>query len=175
MSPRRIYPPAPWITTSRACARCPPRLIQSGVRKNGLRSVAVCEDVTIAPAGQNATKAVKVLVEHRRGPTVVRYVPWQRKRLGRGCSVVVIALGLCGCGHGSGTPAANRESGTSGSGFSCVRSHANASPSRFAFAFPIFCRASALSVGLRPSARILASLAARAATNLALWRSGSSE
>jgi len=34
------------------------------------------------PAGQNQTKAVKVLVEHRRGLTVALYLPWRRKLLG---------------------------------------------------------------------------------------------
>ncbi len=47
-----------------------------------LAAVAVCEDVTITPAGQKPTKAVKVLVEHRRGLTVALYLPWKRKLLG---------------------------------------------------------------------------------------------
>ncbi len=49
-----------------------------------LAAVAVCEDVTITPAGERPTKAVKVLIEHRRGLTVAFYLPW-RRRLLRGC------------------------------------------------------------------------------------------
>jgi hypothetical protein len=49
-----------------------------------LAAVAVCEDVTVTRAGQKPTKAVKVLVEHRRGLTVALYEPWHRKLLG-GC------------------------------------------------------------------------------------------
>lgn len=65
-----------------------PRLheaLRASARERELDAVAVCEDVTITPAGQKATKAVKVLVEHRRGLTVALYLPWQRKRLGGGC------------------------------------------------------------------------------------------
>lgn len=47
-----------------------------------LAAVAVCEDVTITPAGQEPTRAVKVLVEHRRGLTVALYLPWKRKPFG---------------------------------------------------------------------------------------------
>lgn len=65
-----------------------PRLHQAlrdDAARHELAAIAVCEDVTITPAGQKATKAVKVLVEHRRGLTVALYLPWQRKRLGGGC------------------------------------------------------------------------------------------
>jgi hypothetical protein len=49
-----------------------------------LRAVAVCEDVTITPPGAKPTKAIKVLVEHRRGLTAALYLPWRRRLLG-GC------------------------------------------------------------------------------------------
>jgi hypothetical protein len=44
-------------------------------------ALAVSEDVTITPEGQKPTKAIKVLVEHKRGLTVVLYVPFHRKSL----------------------------------------------------------------------------------------------
>src|SRR5690606_28694131 len=62
-----------------------PRLhdaLRAEARAHDLAAVAVCEDVTITPAGQTPTKAVKVLVEHRRGLTVALYLPWKRKLLG---------------------------------------------------------------------------------------------
>jgi hypothetical protein len=62
-----------------------PRLhdaIRSAAREHDLAAVAVCEDVTITPAGERPTKAVKVLIEHRRGLTVALYLPWKRKLLG---------------------------------------------------------------------------------------------
>ena len=37
---------------------------------------------TVPPAGGTQTKAVKVLIEHRRGLTVALYLPWQRKMWG---------------------------------------------------------------------------------------------
>jgi hypothetical protein len=62
-----------------------PRLhdaLRTDARRRELVAVAVCEDVTMTPAAQKPTKAVKVLVEHRRGLTVALYLPWQRKVLG---------------------------------------------------------------------------------------------
>ena len=62
-----------------------PRLhdaLRADARDHDLAAVAVCEDVTITPGGQKATKAVKVLVEHRRGLTVALYLPWKRKMFG---------------------------------------------------------------------------------------------
>lgn len=62
-----------------------PRLheaLRAEARNHDVAAIAVCEDVTITPAGQKATKAVKVLVEHRRGLTVALYLPWKRKMLG---------------------------------------------------------------------------------------------
>jgi hypothetical protein len=40
-----------------------------------LRAVAVCEDVTITPEGEESTAAIKVLVEHRRGLYLALYLP----------------------------------------------------------------------------------------------------
>lgn len=53
---------------------------QAGERE--LLAVAVCEDVSITPAGGTQTKAVKVLIEHRRGLTVALYLPWKRNPFG---------------------------------------------------------------------------------------------
>ena len=47
-----------------------------------LSAVAVCEDGSTTPPGGTQTKAVKVLIEHRRGLTVALYLPWQRKMWG---------------------------------------------------------------------------------------------
>jgi len=62
-----------------------PRLhdaIRTAAHTHELDAVAVCESVTISPAGQKATKAVKVLIEHRRGLTVALYLPWKRRLFG---------------------------------------------------------------------------------------------
>lgn len=56
-------------------------------RDPGVVALAVCEDVTITLSGERPTKAVKVLVEHRRGLSVAYYLPWRKKWYGR------IALG----------------------------------------------------------------------------------
>jgi hypothetical protein len=59
-----------------------PRLhdgLRSAAHDDAVEAVAVCEDVTITPAGEKPTKAIKVLVEHRRGLTVALYLPWRRK------------------------------------------------------------------------------------------------
>jgi hypothetical protein len=52
-------------------------------RKHGIRALAVAEDVTVTPAGGHATRAIKILVEHRRGLTIAVYTPF-RKRFLRG-------------------------------------------------------------------------------------------
>jgi hypothetical protein len=65
-----------------------PRLheaLRATAGETDLLAVAVCEDVTITPAGEKQTRAVKVLVEHRRGLTVALYLPWRRKLFG-GCA-----------------------------------------------------------------------------------------
>lgn len=62
-----------------------PRLhyvLRRDARRHDLTAVAVCESVIITPDGQKPTKAVKVLVEHRRGLTVALYLPWKRKIFG---------------------------------------------------------------------------------------------
>jgi hypothetical protein len=58
--------------------------LRQAAREHELDAVAVCEDVTVTRAGQKPTKAVKVLVEHRRGLCVALYSAWHRKVLG-GC------------------------------------------------------------------------------------------
>ena len=42
-------------------------------------AIAVAESVTITLPGKSATKAIKVLFEHRRGLTVALYVPYEKK------------------------------------------------------------------------------------------------
>jgi hypothetical protein len=72
-----------------------PRLhaaLRADARDHDLAAIAVCEDVTITPAGQKSTKAVKVLVEHRRGLTVALYLPWKRKLFGGHVFGQVMAL-----------------------------------------------------------------------------------
>jgi hypothetical protein len=72
-----------------------PRLhdsLRADARAHDVAAIAVCEDVTITPAGQKSTKAVKVLVEHRRGLTVALYLPWKRKLFGGPVFDQVIAL-----------------------------------------------------------------------------------
>ena len=72
-----------------------PRLhdvLRANAREHDVAAVAVCEDVTITPTGQKTTKAVKVLVEHRRGLTVALYLPWKRKLLGGHVFGVVMVL-----------------------------------------------------------------------------------
>jgi hypothetical protein len=53
--------------------------LRTGAIEHELSAVAVCEDVSITPAEGKQTKAVKVLIEHRRGLTVALYLPWKRK------------------------------------------------------------------------------------------------
>jgi hypothetical protein len=55
--------------------------LQAAAIKEGAVAVAVSEDVTITPEGQKPTKAIKVLVEHKRGLTVALYLPFHRKLL----------------------------------------------------------------------------------------------
>ena len=45
-------------------------------------AVAVCEDVRITQEGQKETRAIKVLIEHRRGFCVALYLPFRRKLFG---------------------------------------------------------------------------------------------
>ena len=72
-----------------------PRLheaLRADASEHQLMAIAVCEDVTITPPEQKQTKAVKVLVEHRRGLTVALYLPWRRKLFGGYIFGQVIAL-----------------------------------------------------------------------------------
>ena len=45
-------------------------------------AIAVCEDVRISSASLAETRAIKVLVEHRRGLSDALYLPFHRKLLG---------------------------------------------------------------------------------------------
>jgi hypothetical protein len=62
-------------------------LLHDGLRvqakEGGLRAIGVSENVTVTLQGQQSTKAIKVLFEHRRGLTVALYLPFS-KRLLRG-------------------------------------------------------------------------------------------
>lgn len=44
-----------------------------------LRAIGVAENVTVTLQGQQPTKAIKVLFEHKRGLTVALYLPFARK------------------------------------------------------------------------------------------------
>jgi len=46
------------------------------------RAVGVAENVTITPHGGSATKAIKVLLEHREGLCVALYLPFKKKLFG---------------------------------------------------------------------------------------------
>jgi len=59
--------------------------LRATANREGAVAVAVSEDVTITPEGQKPTKAIKVLVEHRRGLTVALYLPFDHSFL-KGCS-----------------------------------------------------------------------------------------
>jgi hypothetical protein len=60
-------------------------LLHGGLRAQAseisLMALGVAENVTIALGGQRATKAIKVLVEHKRGLTVALYLPFEKKFL----------------------------------------------------------------------------------------------
>ena len=55
--------------------------LRNAATYESLLAVAVVEDVTITPAGQPPTRAIKVLVEHSRGLTVALYLPFTRRLL----------------------------------------------------------------------------------------------
>ena len=61
-------------------------LLHEGLRKQvaagGARAIGVAENVTITPAGGSATKAIKVLFEHREGLCVALYLPFKKKLFG---------------------------------------------------------------------------------------------
>lgn len=62
-------------------------LLHEGLRyqakERDIRAIGVAENVTVTQEGQRPTKAIKVLLEHRRGFTVALYLPF-RKKLFRG-------------------------------------------------------------------------------------------
>jgi len=57
--------------------------LRQRAREAQLRAIAVAENVTITPKGEQPTQAIKVLFEHKRGLTVALYLPF-RKRFFRG-------------------------------------------------------------------------------------------
>ena len=61
-------------------------LLHQGLRKQvqtgSVRAVGVAENVTVTPKGGSATKAIKVLFEHREGLCVALYLPFRKKLLG---------------------------------------------------------------------------------------------
>jgi hypothetical protein len=60
-------------------------LLHGGLRalakQKNCSAIGVAESVTITLPGQAATKAIKVLFEHRRGLTASLYVPYEKKLL----------------------------------------------------------------------------------------------
>jgi len=60
-------------------------LLHGGLRamakQQSLDAIGIAESVSIAPAGEAPTQAIKVLFEHRLGLTVALYVPYSRKFL----------------------------------------------------------------------------------------------
>lgn len=57
------------------------RGLRQQARKQSIKAVGVAENVTIALEGQQPTKAIKVLFEHREGLTVALYLPFKKKLL----------------------------------------------------------------------------------------------
>jgi hypothetical protein len=61
-------------------------LLHQGLRKNAetgrARAVGVAEHVTVTPEGGSATKAIKVLFEHREGLCVALYLPFKKRLFG---------------------------------------------------------------------------------------------
>lgn len=60
-------------------------LLHQGLRQTAkdeaIRAVGVAEDVTVTLQGRSPTRAIKVLLEHKRGLTVALYVPFEKKLL----------------------------------------------------------------------------------------------
>ena len=60
-------------------------LLHEGLRARAkelpLKAIGIAENVTVTLEGQRATKAVKVLFEHKRGLTVALYLPFEKKLL----------------------------------------------------------------------------------------------
>jgi hypothetical protein len=57
--------------------------LREDARDERAMAVAVCEDVTITLPGEKQTRAIKVLIEHRRGLSVALYLPWKRNLMRR--------------------------------------------------------------------------------------------
>ena len=70
--------------TSTSTATLP--LLHAGLRKQAeagrARAIGVAENVTVTPTGGSATKAIKVLFEHREGLCVALYLPFKKKLFG---------------------------------------------------------------------------------------------
>jgi hypothetical protein len=60
--------------------------LRNGAAQEAASGLAVCEDVSVTMEGQRETRAIKVLIEHRRGLCVALYMPFRR--------------GLCGYSFG---------------------------------------------------------------------------
>jgi hypothetical protein len=61
-------------------------ILHEGLRKQvatgRARAVGVAESVAVTPEGGSATKAIKVLVEHREGLCVALYLPFKKRLFG---------------------------------------------------------------------------------------------
>jgi hypothetical protein len=60
-------------------------LLHGGLRgvakQKALSAIGIAESVIVTRPGQSSSKAIKVLLEHRRGLTVAFYMPYQKKLL----------------------------------------------------------------------------------------------
>jgi hypothetical protein len=56
--------------------------LRQSARQEGMIALAVCEDVRIRREGEKETRAIKVLVEHKRDLSVAPYMPFRRRWLG---------------------------------------------------------------------------------------------
>lgn len=53
--------------------------LRQQARELALKAIGVAENVTVTLEGQRPSKAIKVLVEHKRGLTVALYLPFEKK------------------------------------------------------------------------------------------------
>ena len=56
--------------------------IRNQVEAGRARAIGVAENVTVTPQGGSATRAIKVLFEHREGLCVALYLPFKKKLFG---------------------------------------------------------------------------------------------
>ena len=56
--------------------------LRQGATLEDTSALAVCEDVRVRADGQRETRAIKILIEHRRGLCVALYMPFRRKLFG---------------------------------------------------------------------------------------------